>query len=154
MKYIIAITILTIGSYTDLKTRTAPDTLWLILGGFGIIFIITTTINIFYLIVMVAFLVILYLISKVTDKIGGADLKALMALAILFPYPMMGYLPPAYSIFIYAYIVTFCSIPIVYLLNKNRSWMYVLMEYENPFLVFLTMGFGIYVMFGEVEAYL
>jgi preflagellin peptidase FlaK len=80
---------------TDWKSRRAPNELWYILGGLGVLFDLYELwrlnfdqIYIFWLIASVLFIyALVYVIFRV-GGFGGADAKALIAIAIVFPvYP-------------------------------------------------------------------
>ena len=77
--------------YTDLKTRTAPNILWIIMGSTGaallIIQFITGNIqNLLYLAFIPIIMIVVYILFYIGLIFGGADAKAIMSLAILCPF--------------------------------------------------------------------
>lgn len=95
-RFIIGFSILAYASYIDLKTRRAPNILWLIMGGVGgILLVIHFLVNgfgnqIVYLIFIPIMIGLMYLFFQLRLIFGGADAKAIMALAILTPvFPFM-----------------------------------------------------------------
>jgi preflagellin peptidase FlaK len=77
-------------SYTDIKTRRAANYLWLMMGvGGGLLLIIqyifTGFENPYYLLFIPLMIMFIYLLFQLRLVFGGADAKALMALAILLP---------------------------------------------------------------------
>ena len=99
IRLIVGITILSYASYTDIKTRRASNILWIIMGIIGVILLATqyfTTgfTNIYYLIFIPIMIGLIYLLFQMKLIFGGADAKALMAIAILAPFqPMIENLP-------------------------------------------------------------
>ena len=92
--------VLCYASYTDVKTRTAENYLWGIMGGAGIIllalqhFLFPGTINYFYLAAIPIVIGLVYLLYALRLIFGGADAKALMAIAVLAPlWPSFAPLP-------------------------------------------------------------
>lgn len=83
--------VLCYASYTDVKTRTAENYLWAIMGGAGIIllalqhFLFPGTINYFYLAAIPIVIGLVYILYALRLIFGGADAKALMAIAVLAP---------------------------------------------------------------------
>jgi preflagellin peptidase FlaK len=98
-RLILGVVILSYASYTDIKTRRAANYLWLIMGVGGIILLVIHTVfigfdNIFYLVFIPLMIGFIYLLFQLRLIFGGADAKALMALAILVPLqPMIYQLP-------------------------------------------------------------
>ena len=116
--------LLAYASYTDIKTRRAADRLWIIMGIVGLILLIIQYLdggfpNLWYLLFIPIMIALMYTFFQLGLLFGGADAKALMALAILVPIqPLLGevplwpsVLPGSWSIFANA-IVLFLFIPI------------------------------------------
>lgn len=87
----IGILILTYASYTDIKTRRASNILWLIMGSIaGILLLIQYfTIgfqNPYHLLFIPIMIGLVYALFQMRIIFGGADAKALMAIAILVPF--------------------------------------------------------------------
>jgi len=127
-RLILGIIILSYASYTDLKTRMASNILWVIMGTIGAILLaveyltgnITNPIILIFIPIMI-FLV--YIFFQMRLLFGGADAKALMALAILVPIqpiinnlPILGisYMPASWTIFSNSLII-FLFIPLALL---------------------------------------
>jgi preflagellin peptidase FlaK len=95
LRVLVATIILGYSCVTDWKIRRAPNELWYIMGGIGLLFAIygfwENDFDINYLIwfaVGVLFIyALVYMIFRV-GGFGGADAKALIAIAIMFPAPM------------------------------------------------------------------
>jgi preflagellin peptidase FlaK len=84
--------LLAYASYTDIKTRRASNILWVIMAIVGAILIIIQFLyvkdgfpNIWYLVFIPIMIGLMYLFFQMRLLFGGADAKALMALAILVP---------------------------------------------------------------------
>jgi len=134
IRLIIGIILLAYASYTDIKTRRAPNILWVIMAIVGVVLLIIQYIeggypNIWYLIFIPAMIGLMYLFFQMRLLFGGADAKALMALAILVPIqPLIGafplwisFLPGSWIIFANATIL-FLLIPLsllIYNLGKR-----------------------------------
>ncbi len=93
IRFIAGVSILAYASYTDIKTRRAPNILWLILGGLGLIllciefFLVEGFINQWIYLVFIPIIIgIVYVFFQLRLIFGGADAKAIMALAILVPF--------------------------------------------------------------------
>jgi len=125
--------LLAYASYTDMKIRRAPNTLWIIMGIVGIILLIIQYLNggfpnIWYIIFIPIMIALMYLFFQLRLLFGGADTKALMALAILVPIqPLIGsfplwlsFLPGSFCIFLNA-LILFLFIPIsLFLVNIGK----------------------------------
>ena len=126
LRLIVGVFILSYASYTDIKTRRAKNCLWLIMGSIGGIllavqyFTIGFGNKIFYLIFIPIMIVLVYILFQMRLIFGGADAKALMALAILLPlqpsineFPIWGesFMPASWSIFSNS-IILFLFIPL------------------------------------------
>jgi preflagellin peptidase FlaK len=82
--------LLTYASYTDIKTRRAANILWVIMAVIGGILLIVQYVwvgfeNIWYLVFIPIMIALMYVFFQMRLLFGGADAKALMALAILVP---------------------------------------------------------------------
>jgi len=91
--------LLLIASYTDIKTRRAANFLWVIMAGVGVALVVVQYFmapfsSIWYLILIPVMIAMFYAFYLMRLLFGGADAKALMALAILVPIqPIIGVLP-------------------------------------------------------------
>jgi preflagellin peptidase FlaK len=116
--------LLAYASYTDIKTRRAANILWILMALVGGILLILQYVeggypNIYYLFFIPLMIGMMYLFFQMRLLFGGADAKALMALAILMPIqPHIGefplwtsFLPGSWTIFANATIL-FLFIPL------------------------------------------
>jgi len=90
-RLIVGTAILAYASYTDIKTRRASNILWLIMGSIGAILLAIQYFTIgfenpFYLIFVPIMIALMYVLFQLRLMFGGADAKAIMALAILVPF--------------------------------------------------------------------
>jgi preflagellin peptidase FlaK len=137
--------LLAYASYTDIKTRRAANILWVIMGIVGAILLVIQYIdggfpNIWYLVFIPIMIALMYAFFQMRLLFGGADAKALMALAILVPIqPLIGafplwpsFLPGSWSIFANATIL-FLFIPISLLIinigKRNLRFPHCLLGY-------------------------
>ena len=139
--------LLAYASYTDIKTRRAANILWVIMGIVGAILLVTQYIdggfpNIWYLVFIPIMIALMYAFFQMRLLFGGADAKALMALAILVPiqpimwtFPLLRHdfsLPGSWIIFANATIL-FLFIPISLLLynliKRNIKFPHCLLGY-------------------------
>ncbi|MCK4996572.1 MAG: prepilin peptidase, partial [Thermoplasmatales archaeon] len=148
LRLFIGLIILSYASYTDIKTRKASNINWLIMGGIGGILLVVqyftvgfgTQIN--YLIFIPIMIALVYVLFQLRLIFGGADAKALMAIAILVPLaPAISQLPlwgkslmPA-SWFIFSNsVLLFLFIPLSLLLfniaRRNIQLPYALLGYK------------------------
>ena len=133
-RLIVGIAILGYASYTDIKTRRASNMNWLIMGLFGgallLLEYLTVGIeNLMILIFIPIMIGLVYLLFQLRLIFGGADAKALMALAILLPLqpnieqlPIWGqsYMPAAWTVFSNS-IILFLLIPLgLFILNITK----------------------------------
>jgi len=99
IRFITGIIILFYASYTDIKTRRASNILWIIMGVIGAILLIiqyftTGFENLYYLLFIPIMIGLVYVLFQLRLIFGGADAKALMAIAILVPIePAIGQIP-------------------------------------------------------------
>ncbi|HEY3273898.1 MAG TPA: A24 family peptidase C-terminal domain-containing protein [Methanocella sp.] len=95
LRVLAATIILGYSCVTDWKIRRAPNELWYVLGGIGLLFALygywennfDTSYLIWFVIGVLFIYALVYMIFRV-GGFGGADAKALIAIAILFPAPM------------------------------------------------------------------
>ena len=90
-RLIVGIVILFYASYTDIKTRRAANILWIIMGSIGAIILVIQYFTIefenpLYLIFVPIMIALMYVLFQLRLMFGGADAKAIMALAILVPF--------------------------------------------------------------------
>jgi preflagellin peptidase FlaK len=138
--------LLSIASYTDLKTRVVSNRLWfsMVIIGIGILIIqyLVIGFELIHLVGIPLMFVIAYLLFRVGIVFGGADAKALMALSILVPFwPKLGnafplhtsMLPFPWVIFSNS-ILLFLFIPLILLIvnafRKNIEFPYCLVGYK------------------------
>ena len=93
IRLVVGAGILGYASYTDIKTRMASNYLWVIMGITGAVLLaiqyFTTSFenqNPMYLIFIPIMIGLMYLFFQLRLIFGGADAKALMAIAILVPF--------------------------------------------------------------------
>jgi preflagellin peptidase FlaK len=94
--------ILSYASYTDIKTRLASNYLWIIMGVVGVIILVFEYFTVgftnpYYLIFIPIMIALMYILFQLRLIFGGADAKAIMAIAILVPFPIynLTYLGPS-----------------------------------------------------------
>lgn len=126
--------ILGYASYTDLKTRLASNILWIIMvitGGILLLiqyFTIGFT-NIYYLLFIPIMIGLFFVMYQLGLLFGGADAKALMAIAILVPiqpniynYPIVKTLLPFSFVIFFNALILFLAIPIgLFLYNISKK---------------------------------
>jgi len=139
--------LLAYASHTDIKTRRAANILWVIMGIVGAILLVIQYLdggfpNIWYLVFIPIMIALMYAFFQMRLLFGGADAKALMALAILIPiqpimwtFPLLRHdfsLPGSWIIFANATIL-FLFIPISLLLynliKRNIKFPHCLLGY-------------------------
>ncbi len=139
--------ILSYASYSDIKTRLASNILWLVMGIIGIVLIVIQffTIgfdNIYQLAFIPIIIIIMYVFFQMRLIFGGADAKAIMALAILVPVQPMIFSFPLWSKSIMPYtwviftnsLILFLFIPISLfgynLIKRNIEFPHLFMGYK------------------------
>ncbi len=148
LRLFIGLIILSYASYTDIKTRKASNINWLIMGGIGGILLVVqyftvgfgTQIN--YLIFIPIMIALVYVLFQLRLIFGGADAKALMAIAILVPlapaisqFPLWdrSLMPASWFIFSNS-VILFLFIPLSLLLfniaKRNIQFPYALLGYK------------------------
>ena len=91
IRFLAGFIILFYASYTDIKTRRASNILWVIMALIGLIILTIQFLTIgfptpFYLIFVPIMIVLMYILFQLRLIFGGADAKALMAIAVLVPF--------------------------------------------------------------------
>jgi len=148
VRLFIGVIILLYASYTDIKTRRASNILWLIMGAIGGVLLVVQYFaigfgdKINYLIFIPIMIGLVYLLFQMRLIFGGADAKALMAIAILVPlqptmsqFPLWGesMMPASWFIFSNS-VILFLLIPFSLLIfniaKRNISFPYVLLGYK------------------------
>jgi len=133
IRFFVGIIILSYASYTDIKTRRASNILWVIMAIIGAILLITQYLTVGFenpmvLIFIPIMIGLVYVLFQMRLLFGGADAKAIMAIAILLPFqpaivqlPIWGrsYMPASWTVFSNSLII-FLFIPI-FLLIYNLS---------------------------------
>lgn len=147
-RLIVGLIILFYASYTDIKTRRASNILWLIMGSIGAIllavqyFTIGFEDKIYYLLFIPIMIGLVYALFQLRLIFGGADAKALMAIAILVPlqpaisqFPLWGesMMPASWFIFSNS-IILFLFIPLSLLVfniaKRNIAFPYSILGYK------------------------
>jgi len=146
-RLVVGTIILLYASYTDIKTRRASNMLWILMGTIGAILLIAQYLtigftNIYYLIFIPIMIGLVYLLFQMRLIFGGADAKALMAIAILTPFqPIIenlpfykgSVMPFSWTIFSNS-IIIFLFVPLSLLFfniaKRNIKFPYVLLGYK------------------------
>lgn len=97
LRLLVGTTLLSFAAYTDWKWRRAPNVLWLLMAGAGAALLAAeialdpglVTERWPYLVFVPAFAALVYGLWWIGLVAGGADAKALMALGLLAPLPLM-----------------------------------------------------------------
>jgi archaeal preflagellin peptidase FlaK len=123
IRLITGVVLLTYASYTDVKTRRAANMLWVIMAIVGTILLIIQYLdggfpNVWYLVFVPIMVALMYLFFQMRLLFGGADAKALMALAILVPIQptMLGDQLPIWKSFMPGSWIIFANATILFLL--------------------------------------
>ena len=140
IRFFIGVTVLGYACYTDLKTRMAPNFLWLIMGGSGIVLLLIQYLSgnledLFPLIFVPIIIAIIYALYQVGLIFGGADAKAIMSLSLLTPFwPSLHGFPNHVSIMPFPWVIFSNSI-IIFLLIPPSFLIYNALkgEIEFPF---------------------
>jgi len=146
-RFFIGLIILSYASYTDIKTRRASNLLWLIMGLIGAFLLVIQYVtigfeNVLYLAFIPIMILFIYVLFNLKLIFGGADAKALMAVAILTPikpeilnYPLWddSIMPFSWVIFSNA-VILFILIPLSLLIyniiKKNIEFPYCILGYK------------------------
>jgi len=147
IRLLVGTIILFYASYTDIKTRKASNLNWVVLAIVGGILLLIQFItvgfeNVFYLIFIPIMIGLVFLLFQMRLIFGGADAKALMAIAILAPFepeilqfPIFkgSLMPFSWSIFSNS-IILFLFIPVSMfvfnLIKRNISFPYCFLGYK------------------------
>ncbi len=148
IRLITGIVVLGYACYTDWKSRTAPNFLWLVMGGIGAVllaiqFFVSGIDQIMYLVFIPIMWVLMYVMFQIGVMFGGADAKAIMALAVLVPlFPSLGMVPVWKSLMPFSWVVfvnallLFLAIPsslLLYnLVKKDISFPQSMLGYKMP----------------------
>ena len=84
VRFVVGMAILAYASYTDLKRREAENVLWLIMGGAGVLLLAYSQYPLEEIAISLLFTIPLAVVL-VFVGMGGADAKALLAIAVLTP---------------------------------------------------------------------
>ena len=150
-RFLVGVIILAYASYTDIKTRKASNYLWVIMGIAGAILLILQIIlfesgeldsKMMYLLFVPFMIFFVYVLFQLRLIFGGADAKALMALAILVPFmpeiqqfPLMkdSLMPFSWTVFSNS-IILFLLIPLSLLftniIRRNIQFPHCLLGYK------------------------
>jgi preflagellin peptidase FlaK len=147
IRLFVGIAVLSYASYTDIKTRRASNINWLIMGGIGGILLVVQYFtvgfeNTMYLLFIPIMIGLVYAFFQMRLIFGGADAKALMAIAILTPlepsisqFPLWSgsFMPFSWSIFSNS-IIIFLFIPmsllIINIAKRDIQFPFVFLGYK------------------------
>lgn len=150
LRLVIGAGILAYASYTDIKTRRAANYLWVLMGVIGAILLLIQYLtvgfeNIWYLAFIPIMILLMYAFFQLRLLFGGADAKALMAIAILVPvqpslatsigaYPVWSsFWPGSWTIFCNS-VILFLIIPLSLLIyniaKRNLKFPHALLGYK------------------------
>jgi preflagellin peptidase FlaK len=147
IRLIVGFAVLSYASYTDIKTRRASNINWLIMGSIGGILLVVQYFtvgfeNYLYLLFIPIMIGLVYAFFQMRLIFGGADAKALMAIAILTPlepsinqFPLWSgsFMPFSWSIFSNS-IIIFLFIPLSLLIfniaKRDIQFPFVLLGYK------------------------
>jgi preflagellin peptidase FlaK len=140
IRFVAGISILAYACYTDIKIRRAPNVLWLILGGLGVIllgaeFFLTNRLFDYtiYLVFIPVIIGIVYVFFQLRLIFGGADAKAIMAIAILVPFqPLFFGFPVYYSPMPFSWVIFSNSI-VIFLFVPLSLFVYNLIKRDIRF---------------------
>lgn len=98
LRLLVGVTLLSFASYTDWRWRRAPNVLWLVMAGAGLALLAADVAldpsllrtSWPYLALAPAFAALVYGLWYFGLIAGGADAKALMAMGLLMPWPLLG----------------------------------------------------------------
>ena len=149
IRLLAGISILFFASYTDIKTRRASNMLWVIMGIIGAILLAVQYVTVgfenpYYLLFIPIMIGLMFALFQLRLIFGGADAKALMALAILVPikpeilqFPLFEgaviSMPGSWIIFsnsILLFLLIPVSLLIVNLLKRNIEFPYCVLGYK------------------------
>jgi len=146
LKVLICIAALLYACRSDIRTMTVPNKFWgialLIILNIAIIEIIIDPTYLFYIFTSLACVAVVYLAFKI-GVFGGADAKALMLLAVAFPYGLSWL---AWVTFANAVVIAAC-VGAVTLIFKFKQFKNAY-KHGIPFIPFITTGFIIGLVHG------
>ena len=138
-RLVVGVLVLSYASYTDIKTRRAPNILWIIMGVLGAVFLIANYFlmdlsgQMFYLLFIPIMIVLMYVLFQLGIIFGGADAKAIMALAILVPFtPIIYQFPLTYSLMPTSWVI-FSNSVVIFLLLPLSLFIYNLIKGNRMF---------------------
>lgn len=138
-RFLVGVLILSYASYTDIKTRRAPNILWVIMGSIGGVFLIIQYVltgfsnQLMYLVFIPIMMFLMYVLFQIGLIFGGADAKALMALAILVPVlPNLYGFPLAFSFMPYSWVI-FSNSVVVFLALPLTLFIYNIVKGNRVF---------------------
>ncbi len=148
IRLVTGVVILSYASYTDIKTRRASNVLWIIMGSIGGVLLLMQYLlvefggEIYYLVFIPVMIILVYVLFQLRLIFGGADAKALMAIAILVPlqpsisvFPLFGrsIMPASWYIFSNS-VILFLFIPLGLLIynsmKRNIEFPYCILGYK------------------------
>jgi preflagellin peptidase FlaK len=140
VRLIMGVALLSYASYTDWKLRKVNNKIWLIMGLGGIVCIFLSDFDVWILVPILLMTGIALLIYFLT-LFGGADIKAIIAIAILVPlWPELGVLPYNPTINFFPLVILINSLllsltfPLYYCLynisKRNFQWPYCFLGYK------------------------
>ena len=154
VRLVAGIIILSYASYTDIKTRRAANILWVIIGSIGGILLVVEYFTVkpqfdvlITLVIMLFMIVFAYVLFQLRLIFGGADAKAIMALAILVPlHPVINGFPLWGGSIMPAPWVIFSNSIIIFLVIPLMLFIYNLVRLDlknsDPFWVANYLAFG------------
>ena len=146
IRVVTAIILLAIASRQDIKKKEVSDWIWEIMLLIGFSLLIGDTYNghigilelfMMGMLILVAYVIFIGFNKGNQDAFGGADAKAFMCLAILFPIPLLfGALPFSYIIIIWAELFSFS----VYFPKASRLPREEWKNIKYPLIPFILFG--------------
>lgn len=143
LKFVILSAILFTASYFDVRNnRIVPDKVWMIGFGFGVPVVIVSFIiteGAISLIIPCAFSILIMCLVcfflNCIRKVGGADIKALLLISVLFPVP---YIKVVNTLIPFPLVVLFFTaiLSLFVFLPQKKQW-----RKEIPMIPFITISF-------------
>lgn len=148
IRFLTGATILFYASYTDIKTRRASNMLWVIMGVIGAILLLIQYLTVgfgnytMYLVFIPIMIGLMFVFFQLRLIFGGADAKALMAIAVLVPlqpeileFPLLkgSPMPFSWSIFsnsVLLFLLIPISLLIFNLIKRNIEFPYLFLGYK------------------------
>ena len=128
-RFIVGLAILAPAAYSDLKTREVKNVYWWAIFAFGFFFF-PFEFQFHYIILILVSWIIFYLLFQFKLLLGGADVKAFMALVVLTPYLI-------FDIFFYSMLLA--VVIVVIKMVHDPKFNYV--KYPIPLVVAILAGF-------------